>query len=196
MGCSLSKSDIIDNIKEFDNNDFLQHNNDNTELFSLKNQTFLARVVDIYDGDTITCIINIFNNYYKFKVRLAGIDTPEKTSHDPTIKNSSLKARFRLFQLIANSNNIDINNIDQHINQTIQQKDLRNILNSNLFFVNILCDNFDKYGRLLGWIYNHNSQVYNSVQTFNQKLIDENLAYEYLGKTKLTEDQQQHVLNI
>ena len=31
---------------------------------------------DVYAGDTITVIFYLFNEYYKFKIRLADIDTP------------------------------------------------------------------------------------------------------------------------
>lgn len=49
---------------------------DNTDEFSLDNYITLARVVDIYDGDTCTCIIPLYNNYYKYHIRLNEIDTP------------------------------------------------------------------------------------------------------------------------
>ena len=66
----------------FNNNEALNNYNiNNTPKFSLsllfKDELVKARVVNIYDGDTITCILPINNKYYNFKIRLAGIDTCE-----------------------------------------------------------------------------------------------------------------------
>lgn len=40
--------------------------------------TYKAKVTDVYDGDTMTCLVDLgFNINVEIKVRLAGIDTPE-----------------------------------------------------------------------------------------------------------------------
>ena len=53
-------------------------NLDNTvELFSLEGQEHLAKVVDVYDGDTIKCVFPIHNKLYRWNCRLSGVDTPE-----------------------------------------------------------------------------------------------------------------------
>ena len=47
------------------------------ELFDLKGQTFDAKVVDVYDGDTCSIVIKLNNQWTKFKVRAYGYDSPE-----------------------------------------------------------------------------------------------------------------------
>jgi micrococcal nuclease len=60
---------------------------------------YSARVVDIYDGDTITCDINLgFNLDFKFqKIRLYGINAPERRGIE---KNEGLKSRDALREWI------------------------------------------------------------------------------------------------
>ena len=55
--------------------DWDEYNYNTTKTFSLKNTECYARVVQIYDGDTITAVIPLFDNFYKFSIRLNGIDT-------------------------------------------------------------------------------------------------------------------------
>jgi micrococcal nuclease len=60
---------------------------------------YTARVVDIYDGDTITCDINLgFNLDFKFqKIRLYGINAPERRGIE---KNEGLRSRDALREWI------------------------------------------------------------------------------------------------
>ena len=51
--------------------------NDNTKLYSLEGRKFRAKVVDIYDGDTITVVFKLNGHYVKYKVRMYGYDSPE-----------------------------------------------------------------------------------------------------------------------
>ena len=40
--------------------------------------SYPATVIDVYDGDTVTCSIDLgFNMFTRQKIRLCGIDTPE-----------------------------------------------------------------------------------------------------------------------
>jgi endonuclease YncB( thermonuclease family) len=54
-----------------------------------------AHVTDVHDGDTLTVDIDLgFSmTLRKLKVRLAGIDTAEMTSDDPTLKQKAVTAR-------------------------------------------------------------------------------------------------------
>jgi endonuclease YncB( thermonuclease family) len=76
---------------------------ENTPVFSLDNETHLAKVVDIYDGDTLTCAIFIFGKFYKFNVRLSGIDTSELQSKN---YQKALQARMRLFDLVTGNKSV------------------------------------------------------------------------------------------
>ena len=58
----------------------------NTPKFTLKNKIYEAKILDIYDGDTITICINLEGfNYVKMNVRLDGIDTPELCGNEKNI---------------------------------------------------------------------------------------------------------------
>lgn len=174
----------------YNNNKLNNYNINNTNKFSLNvlfNKELVdTRVINIYDGDTITCILPINKKYYNFKVRLAGIDTCEIKSKNEENKLLAIKAKERLCQLIIPD--ININNLNN--------KELNKILNEKCYIIKIKLGKFDMYGRILGWLYNKNSNINTSIDhSFNYILINEHLAYKYEGKTKLSEEEQIKLLN-
>ena len=88
-------------------------------LFSLKNYHVKGRVTGVYDGDSVTIIFPLFNNVYKWKCRLLGIDTPELRSRNELEKKRAYEIRDLLRKKVLNK------------------------------IVEIECHEFDKYGRLL-----------------------------------------------
>lgn len=150
--------------------DWTNHTYSNTQAFSLQNLECYCRVVKIYDGDTITVIIPVFNSFYKFSVRLKNIDTCEMKSKKQTNKTIANDARKRLFELVT-TQNLD---------------DSDKFLSDNVNLVYIKCEDFDKYGRLLGDIYKNKDDD----KSFSEILIEEKLAYSYDGKKKLSEEEQ------
>ena len=56
---------------------------------------YAARVIDVYDGDTVRVDIDLgFNmSLRNLRVRLVGIDTAEMKSKDPTLKQRAVEAR-------------------------------------------------------------------------------------------------------
>ncbi len=159
------------------------YNINNVTKFTLNNLFIETRIIEIYDGDTCTCILPIYGHYFKFSIRLADIDTCEMKSKSNDNKQLALEARKRLCCLISeNLSDIDLN---------ISKKDLIRRLNSECYIIKIKCGEFDKYGRLLGWLYNGEATPETPVeQSFNHILLSEKLAYKYEGKTKLTEEEQ------
>lgn len=159
-----------------------------TKHFSLDGLFTKYRVVDIYDGDTCTCVITFKDSMYKFNVRLADIDTCEMKSNDTKNKELAKKAKLILYQLITNDMS------DQNIN--ISRKALRDKFNTNLCLINIKCGKFEKYGRLLGWLYNTNNVNKSIVElSINHQLVREHLAYFYDGSTKLSNNDQVNIMN-
>ncbi len=159
---------MIDKIREM-----YRHHGSNTPYFSLKGLKTYARVIDVYDGDTITIVFDVNGYFLKFKCRLIGIDTCEIRSKNKEIKRLAILAKNRLFNLITNDY-IDDN-----------KKDLIRYFDENINIIWVHCLDFDKYGRLL-------VDCYYSAQdetSFSKILIDEKLAYPYDGETKLTEEQ-------
>ena len=52
-------------------------NKDNINFFSFDGKKITAKVVDIYDGDTITVVFRDGGRLIKHRVRLIGYDSPE-----------------------------------------------------------------------------------------------------------------------
>ena len=60
--------------------------------------TYNAKVIDVYDGDTITVVVDLgFHTNVKLKIRLHGINTPELKGES---RAEGLKARDRVIGLI------------------------------------------------------------------------------------------------
>lgn len=136
-----------------------------TPFFSLNNKETYCKLVDIYDGDTITCILPLFDSYYKFKIRLNGIDTAEIKSKNIILKNLAIDAKKRLVQLTTKQSFCD--NIEDYLENTP-------------VILWLKCYKFDKYGRLLGDLFINK----NDNESISQILIREKLAVPYDGKTK------------
>lgn len=143
-----------------------------TPIFSLKGLKTYARVISIHDGDTLTAVFPFCEKYYKFTIRLKGIDTCELRSKNTQIKNLAEKARDRLTILITGKSRYDFEN--------------------QVCLVHMSCHEFDKYGRLLCDIYSL-MQPYTSVADV---LVIEKLAYVYNGDTKLSEEEQLAILSL
>jgi endonuclease YncB( thermonuclease family) len=146
-----------------------------TPAFTLKGIRTYARLVSIYDGDTITCVIPVFQRHFKFNVRLNGIDTCEMRSDNPLLKSKALEARQYLAnRLCATTFDLDV-----------KRMEIERHLQENVVLCWIVCHGEDKYGRILSDIYlSHDDPV-----SLSQQLIDARLAYAYAGDTKLTTEQ-------
>lgn len=155
-----------------------------TPGFNLKNKGVYGRVVGVHDGDTITVVLNIFDGFYKFSVRLAGIDTCEITSKNEITKSLAVRGRNKVLSLITGIDDGDCAVCFDTKNKITRYFD------ENVCIVYLKCGDFDKYGRLLADVYNN----IDSAESFSSILIRENLAYIYGGKAKLTEGQQIELL--
>jgi len=119
------------------------------------------RVVSIdkvLDGDTIDVTIDLgFDLYKKERVRVAGVDTPEKRTRDLEEKALGLDATYWL---------------KKKLEDTISGEDELTIRTE-------LVGGMGKYGRLLGWLYIGEDSV-----SLNEQMITEGYAWEYDGGTK------------
>ena len=119
------------------------------------------RVVSIdkvVDGDTIDVTIDLgFDLFKKERVRVAGIDTPEKRTRNLEEKALGLDATAWIKDKLEGA----INGSDDLI--------IRTELDGGV----------GKYGRLLGWCYIGDASV-----SLNEKMIDEGYAWAYDGGTK------------
>ena len=117
--------------------------------------TEINRVVD---GDTIDVTIALgFDLYKKERVRVAGIDTPEKRTRDLEEKALGIDAT---------------NYLKKKLEDTIagdEELTIRTELKGGM----------GKYGRLLGWLYIGEDSV-----SINEVMITEGYAWAYDGGTK------------
>lgn len=121
--------ELSDNRLQLEN-EFLQRvEYKDVDFFHLNGYECWAKVVKIYDADTIHCVFFINGKAFKFKIRLSGIDTAEKKSKDPAEIVWANKATKRLESLIG----------------------------YRLVFIR--CHRWDKYGRLLADIYQDDTRT-------------------------------------
>ena len=134
---------------------FLKCKTNKLPLYTIKG-IYKAKVVDVYDGDTVTIVIFNKLGFEKHKLRLFGIDTPE-------MKPSKT-----------------MSNREEHIRKAHLAKDklIERILNK---IVQVDINGYDKYGRLLGTIYI--KKCYNN-ENINNYMLDNNYGYAYDGGTK------------
>jgi micrococcal nuclease len=117
--------------------------------------TEINRVVD---GDTIDVTIDLgFDLYKKERVRIAGVDTPEKRTRDLEEKALGLDATNWMKEQLEGA-------IDGDDELTIRTE---------------LKGGMGKYGRLLGWLYVGDADV-----SLNEQMITEGYAWSYDGGTK------------
>ena len=119
------------------------------------------RVVEInrvLDGDTIDVTIDLgFDLYKKERVRIAGVDTPEKRTRNLEEKALGIDAT---------------NWLKEKLESTLSGDDQLSIRTE-------LVGGVGKYGRLLGWLYVGDSDV-----SLNEQMITEGYAWAYDGGTK------------
>ena len=110
------------------------------------------------DGDTIDVTIDLgFDLYKKERVRIAGVDTPEKRTRNLEEKALGLDAT---------------NWMKKNLEDTINGDDELTIRTE-------LQGGVGKYGRLLGWLYVGDDNV-----SLNEQMIEQGYAWAYDGGTK------------
>lgn len=91
----------------------------NTELLSLNGKSYTAKIVYIYDGDTMHVVFKEFGAFYRWNCRIMGVDTPELRTKNQEEKKMGYKVRDAIREELMNK------------------------------IVTIHAFDFDKYGRLL-----------------------------------------------
>ena len=174
--------------------DFTKHDI-HTPEFSLSGICTFGRLVDIIDGDSLSIILPVLNNFYKYNVRLNGIDTCEMKSKSQENKELALKAQKTLLELVVPLTQSALaGKVDQNYEGELTRKNIKEILDKKITTVFVECLDFDKYGRLLANVYKH-GDLGSSPINLSDYLLQHKLAYVYTGNTKLTEKQQIETLN-
>lgn len=66
-----------------------------------QNYVYNAKVINIVDGDTVDVNVDLgFNIFFKVRLRLNGINTPELKESDPVKREMANKAKARVAELI------------------------------------------------------------------------------------------------
>ena len=124
----------------------------------------MTEIVKVVDGDTIDVIIDLgFDLYKKERVRVAGVDTPEKRTRNLEEKELGIDAT---------------NWLTEQLDSAIDGED-------DLVIRTEIDGGFGKYGRLLGWLY-----IGEDTESINERMIREGYAWEYDGGTKNKDFQQ------
>ena len=118
----------------------------------------MIKIDKVLDGDTIDVTIDLgFDLYKKERVRVAGVDTPEKRTRNLEEKELGIDATNWL------------------------KKELEDVLagDDELIVRTELHGGVGKYGRLLGWLY-----VGDETVSLNEQMITQGYAHAYDGGTK------------
>ena len=112
----------------------------------------------VLDGDTIDVTIDLgFDLYKKERVRIAGVDTPEKRTRNLEEKELGIDAKEWLKAKLESAISGD----------------------DELSIRTELVGGVGKYGPLLGWLYIGDSEL-----SLNEQMITEGYAWEYDGGKK------------
>ena len=118
----------------------------------------VVKIDKVVDGDTIDVTIDLgFDLYKKERVRIAGVDTPEKRTRDLEEKALGLDATYWM---------------KKQLEDTIAGDE-------ELIIRTELKGGTGKYGRLLGWLYVGEGDI-----SLNEQMITEGYAWAYDGGTK------------
>ena len=118
----------------------------------------VTKINRVVDGDTIDVTIDLgFDLYKKERVRVAGVDTPEKRTRDKEEKALGIDAT---------------NWLKSKLEEAIKGDDELTIRTE-------LKGGVGKYGRLLGWLY-----IGDDLVSLNEAMILEGYAWSYDGGTK------------
>ena len=133
---------------------------ENTFYFNYEKLRKKVKILRVIDGDTVDIAMSLVElkdskDIYKYRVRLYGIDTPEKRppKNDPN-RDKEIAASKR------------------------SSEALNNYLRENDYIVIAQFYKPDKYGRLLATFYDKNGD------DINKWMVSNGYAYEYFGKTK------------
>ena len=118
----------------------------------------VTKINRVVDGDTIDVTIDLgFDLHKKERVRVAGVDTPEKRTRDKEEKVLGIDAT---------------NWLKERLEAAIKGDDELTIRTE-------LVGGVGKYGRLLGWLYIGDTET-----SLNELMISEGYAWSYDGGTK------------
>ena len=158
MGNCLCADSDVPNVEPVTDISIYQHcTNENTPYVSYENIRKKVKVLRVVDGDTIDIAManEDMKKIFKYRIRLFGIDTPEKK---PLKSNPD---REKEIEAAKKSSQSMINKL----------KESDNLVTIQLYTP-------DKYGRLLGTLYDKKGE------NINEWMVKQGYATTYFGKKK------------
>ena len=129
-----------------------------------------CKVVDVYDADTCQVAVQLFGPDAppsRFAVRLIGMDTPEIRSRNALEKRAAKAARDELLRIVLGATEPE----------TMTRKKSRATLGESRRLFRLESAGFDKYGRVLGRLYDGDFCV-------NDAVVARGFARLYAGGTR------------
>jgi endonuclease YncB( thermonuclease family) len=155
-----------------------------TPEFSLKGLATYARLVGIYDGDSVNLILPVGDRYCKFAARLVGIDTCEMKNNNKEAQAIARQARDRLVELCIGQKPVSTSH-DPELAEKEKKTWIKKQLHDNVCLVYVKAGDLDKYARVLCELSKDESS-----ESFSDILLRDKLAYPYMGQTKLEVEDQ------
>jgi endonuclease YncB( thermonuclease family) len=153
--------------------DLEKNNFDDLELFSFQGLVTKCKIVDVYDGDTITIVFYYNHSPIKIKIRMAGYDTPEVKNYKSN-ENGDLHKKAGLY---------------------VKEKLKNKILNKILW---IKFDKEEKYGRTMGFLYeiSDTNKLKENDVCINNWIIDNKYGKIYNGgkKEEFTKEELENII--
>ncbi|MCH9717064.1 MAG: thermonuclease family protein [Gammaproteobacteria bacterium] len=149
----------------------LEDANRNVAFFTDEGRVMLAKVVHIYDADTVHCVVEKDGQLGKLNVRLSGIDTPEMrpSKSQGNRDQEKMAARIARNKLVELVTGVPVDPFLANINDLVDQ---------HRELIHLECMGEDKYGRTLGILKLVDGSCVNDI------LVEEGYAGRYDGGTK------------
>lgn len=137
--------------------------------FTFNGQTFIGRIIDVIDGDTVIVIMNTNGYFNKYHVRLNGIDVCELHGD---LHGESKRIRTQVLHFL-------LDRVCSSGAEILERQDIRDALLLTSSIVDVVCHRFDKYGRILADVKRKPDG-----SSLNEFLLHQGLAKPYAGGSK------------
>jgi endonuclease YncB( thermonuclease family) len=157
--------------------EYLSRTYENTAPSLVDGRRLFGRLVDVYDADTLTCVVEVSKGtFQRATVRLLGIDVCEMTSKLPKALAVATKARDAVVTHLTN---------DAVHPDGADRASVRGMLQSDVYIVGLAFANRpDKYGRLLAIVHRIDPATLAWEKSAAHLLLERALAVPYDGLEK------------
>lgn len=156
---------------------------DEKKQFSFRGLKLKAKVVYVYDGDTLYLQFLYHKKPIQVCVRMLGYDSPEmvprrNSPHRESEMKKAVLARNRLIYLVSQQTLED---------RKYSKDEIKHVLSQSRKLIKVHFGDYDKYGRVLAILYD------SSKTSLNDIMLQEGHGYEYDGGSKKTYEEEHEV---